>query len=551
VAGSGLDLTVGVGAHDEDGGAGASVVPDLEVGLIVPVAIEPDVDADAGVDDTAGAEPVARGVALAHVQAQSAARREIILGGQELHVDAGPGGLRVGLVPDVAEVVGVRVGLDVELVVARRPVGRQDVRLPVLVDVTIAVVVDLVDAGDRQSVVVELALFDAGVDGGVRVVAVDIFGVSVPIAVDGGLGADGIGPVAVVVDAVATHFGGVGVDGRVCVIAVLELVPPVAIDVGGVGDDVAVFVDEAVAVVVDAIADIAGAGVDGGVRVVAIDVRGVAIAVAVDGGLFFGAGVGVLIGLVVAVAVDAVAGLVFRTRVDVGVRVVAVTAGGGVAVAVVVDGRADILLVHLAVAVIVLPVAGLDGAGVDGGVGVVTVDETGPSVPVEVFVDRVGADSGVGVFVSAGVFVGVLTGVGDVGAGVLVAVFTARVVVTLDLHLSAGGEEEGDGQRKEESGHGNSRGLVRGTNNDLYPMGKLPPQSSHCLDSPILSGVVRSRTSFVVTKRTNPVYSIIQLLMIFSLESKTIHLTLEALRIPHFPHFVNLSGQNWRKVESK
>ena len=298
----------------------------------------------------------------------------------------------------------------------------------IVVDVTVAVVVDAVAAGDGlvagragQGLVVVAVAVERRVAVGVgvgRAVAVGIRGVVVERAV------------AVVVDAIHAHVVGdlvhLGVDelvgivavpaggfvargllaldqGRGAVVAVAVAVHVVVPLGGRRGVQVAVVVvDQAVAVVVDAVALLGGRGVDGAVAVVAVvRVAGVAAGHAAvlgaGGGVALAVTVGVLVegrgdplvGAAVAVVVDTVAHLGGR-GVDRAVGVVAVqevdyVAGGlaalvggaravalAVAVGVRVVGGRD-PLVHGAVAVVVLRVAVLGGARVGAGVVVVAV----------------------------------------------------------------------------------------------------------------------------------------------------------------------------------
>ena len=250
-------------------------------------------------------------------------------------------------------VVTVRVIIDR----ARGLVAGADRGAGVAVAVAIGVGVPGAEAGDvsvrvvHQAVaVIIVAVADlrrTGVDGRVAVVAV-----AVVIHRTAGLltGGDRRGAVAVTVDVGVP--GALAGDVRVVVVhqAVAVVVQAVALlAVEAVGQPVAVaveaFVGAAVTVVVEAITELSSAGVDGRVGVVAVGVvRDVA-----GGGV---AGCHRVGGVAVAVAV--------------GVEV-----PGGLAHGVVV------VVIHQAVAVVVVAVAELGGAGVDGRVGVVAVGVVG------------------------------------------------------------------------------------------------------------------------------------------------------------------------------
>ena len=238
------------------------------------------------------------------------------------------------------------------LVVAVAHVDAEAVAVPVDV---VAVEVETV------AVVVQAVAADLGtrrVDGRIRIVAVEHCGVAVAVRVL----VDAVvvdHTVAVLVRAV-TDLHDVGIDIRIGIVAVTadQHIPAhdetgsdgsgvvtVAVEVrvrvpGGCGDTV---VDHAVAVVVRAVAVLGGAGVDAVIGVEAVAVighvaRGLVAGDSRDGGVAVGVGVGV-----------GVPGGCIRR----------------------------VVFVHVAVAVVVVPVAVLGGRRVDGGQGVVAVGRIG------------------------------------------------------------------------------------------------------------------------------------------------------------------------------
>ncbi len=313
--------------------------------------------------------------------------------------------------------------------------------------------------GQRVAVVVDAVvrhLEGAWVDGGVGVGAVEVVLAAVAVRVDDRGGS--VHAVAVLVDAVGEDLGGVGVDGVEVVVtvedvaALVEQGHAVAVDVGDV---------LRVAVLVDAVVrDLDRSRVDGRVGVVAVVGQGVAVQVVVHdpvaGRVVRG----------VAVLVDAVVQDLGIARAHARVEVVAVVAGEVVA------GVTVHVLIEVVVGVAVLVdtvVPDLVGQGIDGRVGVVTIDDFTVAVhvhePVSVRVDASARAGGAGlgrhgavelVAVLVDAVTGVVRCVGVHGCIVVVAVVATGgfVVEAVAVHVVVDGGGDGGGRRRSDGRHG-------------------------------------------------------------------------------------------------
>ena len=264
----------------------------------------------------------------------------------------------------VAELESAGEDILVEVVaVAAAPSPVVTISITPFIDDAVAIVVEAVAVGVIECRV----LCDAGVDGGIGIIAVRV-------------------------------VENITLGRRTGLLIGRDIPVTVSVGVLIVGDG-HVLVDQAVAVVVHAVTDLLGVRVDQAVLVVAVPLAvGVAVAVAVG-----------LAGrdLAVAVVVQTVADL-GRARIGVCFRIVAVTAAGGPVVAVLVE-----TLIHGSVAVVVDPVAEFGSARESRRVAVAAV-AFALGVPVAVIVGLVGRNHAVTVVVDAVAHLGI--------AGILVRI---------------------------------------------------------------------------------------------------------------------------------
>jgi hypothetical protein len=386
-------VAAGVAVDLKDHGTFAAHVvrdPDRQVSLVVRRAQPPDADGEVGILCPLRAE-VGLADALA-VDGEATHGTHVPRGAEVLHLGLGAVHRFDLLLP--AELVRERA-----VAVDGRGEGAGHVRvvrdgrgdLPVLVDVAVAVVVDVVDAG--------VELDGVRVDGRVGVVAVDLVGEAVGVGVHRHiLGARGVVVVtaAGVVGAVIVVAGATSVVGAVIVVAgvagVCRVVVVAGVGVAGVVSRIIVVTavgvagvrltgrGQLVAVAVDAVADdLFGVGVDAVVLVIAVEVvvdhareRGachlglgvvVAEAVVVQVRPLLG-GLEVFVDLPVAVVVDVVADL-FGVRVDpvaVDATVAILVEGAVVAV----DFAGEAVLVQVFVDDVVAGVEGVQGSLFEG-----------------------------------------------------------------------------------------------------------------------------------------------------------------------------------------